>query len=196
MSHGCLPGLSGAPGAGPAIGSRTTVSPGPGGTVPYSVGHLTVGRSAVTDVWEGRSGSLRLCCLAGLPECVRCPLPDAGADPSTLETLQQLCAYAPSARSVAARASHRLPSASRLGSVRAVAHRYARRWTSQLHHFEFFTIELLVEGADVREGDGGVDAGLDAALLLLRAGDGSRLCDTLWASRADNVHAQPRSRLS
>jgi hypothetical protein len=131
-------------------------------------------------------------CLQNELACVRALL-DAGADMmyshhgryskrqraleiacGNLEMLQLFCAYAPSHQAVRA---HPIP-AGMIAPECAQWLEATRRWTSQLHHFEFLPIErvraLLVEGADVAAGDGEADAptpvGLAAARLLL--GDG------------------------
>ena len=93
----------------------------------------------------------------------------------SLETLQLLCAYAPSREAVHAYLTPDETSAECAQWLDAT-----RRWTSALHHFEFLPLErvraLLVEGADVRVGDGEADAptplSLAAARLLL-LGDGA-----------------------
>jgi hypothetical protein len=94
----------------------------------------------------------------------------------SLETLQLLCAYAPSREAVRA---HLVLIDHRLSPECAQWLEATRRWTSRLHHFEFLPLErvraLLVEGADVRAVDGGADAptplGVAAARLL--RGDGA-----------------------
>jgi ankyrin repeat protein len=96
-----------------------------------------------------------------------------------LETVQLLCAYAPSHDAVRAHVTLTLDDFER-------THECARwveatsRWTSPLHHFEFLSIErvraLLVEGADVHAGDDEANAptpiSLAAAWLLQGADDG------------------------
>ena len=120
-------------------------------------------------------------------ECVRALL-EAGADVMqphndgtcaiehacrSLETLQLLCAYAPSREAVRA---HLTPDAASPECAQWLD--ATRRWSSPLHHYELLSLErvraLLVEGADVRAGDGEADAptplNMAAARLLL--GDG------------------------
>jgi hypothetical protein len=82
--------------------------------------------------------------------------------------LQLLCAYAPSREAVQA---HTVPDETSLPAC-AQWLDATRRWTSPLHHFEFFPLErvraLLVEGADVRAGDGEADAPTPASLAAAR----------------------------
>jgi ankyrin repeat protein len=95
---------------------------------------------------------------------------------ASLEILQLLCAYAPSRDAVCA---HPLPE-DEVAPECAEWLDATRRWTSPLHHYEFVLLELvralLVDGADVRAGDGAADAptplSLAAARLLHADGDG------------------------
>jgi hypothetical protein len=96
---------------------------------------------------------------------------------SSLGMLQLLCAYAPSRESVCAQ----------LARVNPVKPEYeqwldaTRRWTSQLHHFEFLSIErvraLLAKGADVHAADGGADAPTPLSLAAARLLRGNRSDD-------------------
>ena len=85
----------------------------------------------------------------------------------SLETLQLLCAYAPSREAVRA---HPMPDWTSAECAQWLD--ATRRWTSRLHHFEFLSLErvraLLVEGADVRAGDGGAGAPTPSSLAAAR----------------------------
>jgi hypothetical protein len=159
-------------------------------------GHLECVRAlleAGADVAQIRSSgvtALMTASLKGHLECVRALL-EAGADVMQLSyagtcaldlpwrslgTLQLLCAYAPSREAVRA---HPMPDDLMVLPECAQWLEATRRWTSPLHHFEFFPLErvraLLVAGADVRAGDGETDAPtpLSLAIARLQRGDGS-----------------------
>jgi hypothetical protein len=126
----------------------------------------------------------------GHVECVRALL-EAGADVlplnnngtcaldfarSSLETLQLLCAYAPSRQAVHAQLAR-----SPQPLVEPVSAQWldaTRRWSSPLHHFELLSLErvraLLAAGADLHAGDGAADAPTPRSMAAarLRAGDG------------------------
>jgi hypothetical protein len=94
----------------------------------------------------------------------------------SLETIQLLCAYAPSRDAVRAR----LKPARTASPEAALWIDTTSRWTSPLHHFEFLPIErvraLLAEGADLRAGDGKAHAPtpLSLAMKLLQGADDGR----------------------
>jgi hypothetical protein len=104
----------------------------------------------------------------------KCALEFAG---QSLEMVQLLCAYASSREEVRAHIATDDLEMITLDCVRWLDE--TRRWTSPLHHFEFLPLErvlaLLVEGADVRAGDGGPDAPTPFSLAAARLlqGDGS-----------------------
>jgi ankyrin repeat protein len=96
-----------------------------------------------------------------------------------LETLQLLCAYAPSREEVRA---HPMDDDDDAVPSECVEWLEATsRWTSQLHHFEFLPIErvraLLVACADVRAGDGGANAPTPLSLAAARLLPGDRYDD-------------------
>jgi hypothetical protein len=97
---------------------------------------------------------------------------------SSLEVLQLLCAYVPSRNELHA---HPLPAIDEYTPVCAKWLAATRRWTSQLHHFEFLPIErvraLLVEGADVSAGDGEADAPTPLSLATARLLSSEQLDD-------------------
>jgi hypothetical protein len=87
----------------------------------------------------------------------------------SLETLQLLCAYAPSRTDVRADA---MRDDFAFSPECAQWLEATSRWTSPLHHFEFLPIErvraLLVEGADLRAGDAEADAPTPLGLATAR----------------------------
>jgi hypothetical protein len=90
----------------------------------------------------------------------------------SLETLQLLCACAPSRDSVRAQLA-RTPLVILVAPECAQWLEATRRWSSPLHHFELLSLErvraLLVAGTDVRAAaDGGADAPTPVSLAAAR----------------------------
>jgi hypothetical protein len=143
---------------------------------------------AATDGWTALMGASQ----QGHVDCVRTLL-EAGANVmqlrndgscalecarASLEMLQLLCAYAPSREDVCAHPMHDEFVFSPECAQWLAA---TRRWTSQLHHFEFLPIErvraLLVAGADVHAADAEADAPTPLSLAAARLLQGDRLDD-------------------
>jgi ankyrin repeat protein len=141
----------------------------------------------VAQVDENGWTSLMAASMKGHVECVRALL-EAGANANdgicairwgaSLELLQLLCAYALSRVAVRAQTRrHKYAFSAECAQWLAAT----RRWTSQLHHFEFLPIErvraLLVAGADVRAGDAKADAPTPLSLAAARLLQGDRSDD-------------------
>jgi ankyrin repeat protein len=160
---------------------------------------------------DGRTARMIACMNDGHLECARALL-EAGANvmhlahrgmgaldragSSSFETLQLLCAYAPSREAVRAHLAPNtriLPTCTRWLDATS-------RWTSPLHHFEFLPVSsvraLLVEGADVHAADGGADAPTPLSLAAARLLHGDRAGDSHAAATLIVRAAAPWSPLT